>query len=212
MNTNFEKLVEQQFPGMNYLSVSLENLAPGDIINHEDEKIDALRRLFPARKPESWTTKKISAGIADQTITDERKLDLGANLFNIVSVQAGFDKSLTATFEFGETSAIVFDTDNGAVYENEVRGMMRALKEANDDSPKWRNVLHQFVVMECIYINSVTVTFKKNNQIIADADIPAIQQGLKIKGEYLWGSDGKLTIRNNTTPFGVRGFLVKKTM
>ena len=195
---------------MNFISIPTEDYIPGIIINDDDRIIDALFSIFDDEPPAKWKTKVVNANIASQTIQGERNLDLGLTVLGIFTLKAGVTAKYSASFEFGNATAIVFDTATGGVFENQVRTMIMKLKK--EDQVRWKQILHQTVVLQAIYVESLSAEFKRNGQIVTEAEAEKLKNEVTINGKFSWDAAGKMVIKNNKVPFGVMGFMVKRGM
>lgn len=209
MRAKFEKFIEKNYKGLNFISIPSEAYKPGVLLNDDDRIFAHLSRIF--KDEQKWKIKQIKANIPNQVINGERDLDLGITLLGIISLKGGFESSYTVSFEFNDVSEVVFDTENGGAYENEVRTLIQNLKKSDQNT--WHQILHKYVAMEIVIVNSVTVEFKRNGKALGEIDLPQIENELSINGKYLWGSNGKMEIKNdNNVPFGVLGFQIKRGM
>ena len=207
---SFEKFIEQNYPGLNYISLANEEYVPGQILNSDDRILDNLSRVFPNEAPNKWSTKRVDAHITGGSVSGQRNLDFGLNVLGIFSLKAGAKANYSIQFSFDKVSQIVFDIANGAVYENEVRSLINELKQHN--RPHWRMLLHEFVVMESLIVENMRVTFRKEGNVVVAADIPALENAIKVDASYEWNAQGEMEITNNKLPFGVLGFTVKRIM
>ncbi|MBI4929817.1 MAG: hypothetical protein HY841_03575 [Bacteroidetes bacterium] len=208
--TKFEKFIEKNYPGLNFISITNDNYVPGVILNDDDRIIDGLSRIFSAEPATKWAAATVNADIAGGEVQGERDLDSGGSVLGIVSLKAGVAVNYSVSFTFDKVTEMVFDTAKGAVYENEVREMIMKLKGNN--RPRWKEILHEYVVMESVYVESATVEFKRNGKVLGQADIEQLTNEVNIDAKYKWNTKGKMEIKNNTSPFGVRGFLIKRFM
>ena len=209
MKTQFEKFIERNYRGLNYISIPNESFLPGVVLNLEDRITDSLSRIFTSEKIEKWKQKTVNANMANQSVSGERNLDLGVTLLGIVSLKGGFNTDYNVTFEFDEVCEIIFDTDNGGAFENEVRTMIERLKK--EDRNRWSKILHEYVVMEVVVVKSVTMEFKRNGKVVGELDLPQLENELSFNGSYKWNKKGKMVIKNDKSlPFGVLGFPVKR--
>ena len=211
MKTKFEKFIEENYKGLNFISIQSEAIEPGVILNDDDRIIDDLSRIFPDEI--KWKTIPIAASISNLTVNGERNLDLGISVLGMIGLKGngGFNSGYSVSFEFSEVSEVVFDTENGGAYENEVRTMIQKLK--NTDRNAWFGILHKFVTMEVLIVKSATVEFKKDGKVIGDVDLPMLHNALSINGSYNWIGSGKMVVNNDKSlPFGVLGFQIKRSM
>jgi hypothetical protein len=208
---NFEKFIEENYKGFNFISIPSEALVPGVIINDDDRIIDSVSRIFSDAGASKWSTKTINANIQNQVISGERKLDLGVSLLGLFSLKGGYTTNYEVSFEFNEVTEIVFDTKNGGAFENEIRGMIMNLKDSNRSL--WKSILHEHVVMDVIVVKSATIEFKKDGNVVGEAEIQNIKNDISINGSYIWNETGKMVITNtNNVPFGVMDFQIKRYM
>lgn len=208
--TKFENYIEKNYPGLNFISLPNEEYLPGQILNNDDRIVDGLSRIFNEEPDTKWITKKINANIVGGTIQGNRDLDIGVNVLGIFSLRAGSKAQYSISFSFDQVSQVVFDTTKGAVYENEVRRMILNLKKTNKKD--WRDILHNYVVISSVYVESMTVEFYRNGNAILEAQIPEFSNEVKIDTKYEWNNNGKIEIKNNKLPFGVTGFTIKRMM
>ncbi len=207
----FEIFLERYFRGLNYLSIPTETHVPGVILNNDDRVEMSLAKLFYDENPVRWDTKIVAADLNNETVSGSRGLGLDFTLLGMISAKGTAKAEYVVTFEFNDVSAIVFDTDGGAVFENEVRTLIMELK--NRDRAKWKQILHEFVVMEAVVVRRATITIHRNGAVVTEANFPTTAGEISIKGSYQWGIDGRLIIENTgNIPFGVLGFQVKRQM
>jgi hypothetical protein len=209
--TPFEKYLERNYKGFNFISIPSQAYVPGIVLNDDDRIIDGISRVFSNEGPEKWTTKAVEANMGDQTINGERGLDLGVTLLGLISLKGGISNKYSVSFEFDQVSEIIFDTERGGVFENDVRRFIMQLK--HDDRDRWKELLHEFVVMEVIMVHSVVVEFKRDGKVMLEADLEKLKNELSINGTFTFTGAGKMTIKNDKNlPFGVMGFQVKRFM
>ncbi len=208
--TTFEDFIEKYYPGMNYLAISTEQYAPAVVLNQEDRIVASLARVFGNMPQASWATAKVQTRIAGDKVQGTRALDAGAKLLGVFSVKAGVNTDYSVTFSFENATSMIFDTQKGGVYEKDVRDMIMKLKDT--DKGSWNDLLHEFVVMESIYVESFKAKFIRNGKVTGAVDVEKLKDELSISGDYSWNSQGEVEIINNNTPLGVRGFLVKRFM
>jgi hypothetical protein len=207
----FEKFIEEHYKGFNFISIPSEALVPGVIINSDDRIVDSVKRIFTEAAPNKWGIKTIKANMHSQVIAGERKLDLGITLLGLFSLKGGASSKYDISFEFNDVTEIVFDTQNGGAYENEIRGFIMDLKQANRSL--WKSILHEHVVMEVVIVKTATVQFKRSGNIVGEAQIEDIKNDISINGSYSWNNEGKMVIKNdNNIPFGVLDFQIKRSM
>jgi hypothetical protein len=207
----FEKFIEEYYKGFNFISISSEAIIPGVIINSDDRIIDNIKRLFPDKSPNKWALKTVKANIPNQAITGNRKLDIGLTLLGLFSLKGGNSTNYEVKFEFNDVTEIIFDTQNGGAYENEIRQYIMKLKDS--DRSSWKGILHEHLVMEVVIVKSAIVEFKKNGNILTEVEIQEIKNDISINGSYSWNSEGKMIINNdNNIPFGVMDFQIKRSM
>ena len=103
---------------------------------------------------------------------------------------------------------VVFDIANGGPLENELRSNFMKLKK--DNRPRWNDVLHDYAVMSSIYVDTFSATFKRDGKIETNVDV--IIKDISINANAEWSTNGKLVIKGNKSPFGVRGFTIKRFM
>ncbi|WP_395054476.1 hypothetical protein [Flavobacterium sp.] len=207
----FEKFIEENYKGFNFISIASEAILPGVILNSDDRIIDNLNRIFPDQQSIKWQNKIIKANMPNHIISGERKLDFGVTLLGLLSLKVGTEKNYSISFEFNDVKEIVFDTQNGGVYENEIRNMIMLLKKSNRDT--WKSILHENVVMEVVIVKKVTIEIKQNGKLMGEIDIQNIKNDLSINGSYTWNTLGKMVIENEQNlPFGVLDFQIKRLM
>lgn len=207
----FEKFIEEYYRGFNFISIPNESFQPGVIINDDDRIVDSVSRIFSNENVNKWRTKTVNANIQNEIISGERKLDLGVSLLGLFSLKGGFSSKYDISFEFNEVTEIIFDTQNGGAFENEIRRLIMNLKQS--DRSLWKSILHENVVMEVVIVKSATIVFKKNGSIVGEAEIEDIKHNISINGTYSWNSEGKMIINNsNNIPFGVLDFQIKRFM
>jgi hypothetical protein len=208
---SFEKFIEENYKGFNFISIASEAFVPGVILNDDDRIVDSIQRVFSEVNEAKWSKKVINASMPSEVISGERKLDLGVSLLGLFSLKGGFDANFTVSFEFNEVSEMVFDTANGGIYENEIRKLIMDLKHSDRDL--WKSILHEHVVMEVIIVKSAIVEFKRNGKVIGEAEIEKIKNSISINGTYSWNSSGKMIVTNDKKlPFGVMDFQIKRYM
>lgn len=207
----FEKFIEQYYKGFNFISIASEAFLPGAIINSDDRIIDYVGRIFPNENPKKWAYKTIKANIPSEVIKGERSLDLGISILGLFSLKGGFTSKYDISFEFNDVTEIVFDTENGGAYENEIRRMIMNLKKSDRDL--WKSILHEHVIMEVVIVKSAVIEFKKNGTVVGEAEFEDIKKNVSINGSFKWNSEGKMVIDNvNNIPFGVMDFQIKRNM
>ncbi len=201
----FEKVIEKYYPGLNFLAISNEAYAPGVVLNHDDRIVDTLESLFPGG---AWTTKTVDANTGTQKIEGSRSLELGATILGSVMIKSGVASRYEINFEFGQMKEVIFDNRKGAPLENELRNKFMQLKNSNRN--RWNDVLHNYVVMSSLYVDTFTATFIRDGNVETNADV--ITRDVSIHANAEWKTDGKLKLTGNKTPFGTRGFIVKRFM
>jgi hypothetical protein len=207
----FEKFIEQYYRGFNFISIASEAFLPGVIINSDDRIIDNVGRLFPNENANKWLHKTVNANIPNEIIKGERSLDLGISILGLFSLKGGFASNYDISFEFNDVTQIIFDTEKGGAYENEIRRMVMDLKKSNRSV--WKSILHEHVIMEVVIVKTATIEFKKNGQIIGEVEYEDIKNNISINGTFKWNSAGKMVIKNvNNIPFGVLDFQIKRNM
>ncbi len=112
------------------------------------------------------------------------------------------------SFSFDKMKEVIFDFENGAPLENELRKMFMKLKDK--DRARWKTVLHDYAVTSSLYVNSFKATFKRDGQVETDVNI--LTKDISFNAHTEWSASGELTISGNNTPFGVRGFIIKRFM
>lgn len=207
---SFEKFIEKKYPGLNFISISSEDYIPGVIVNDDDRIIDSLQNVFRTEPSQRWGTKRIAAEIADETIHGERNLSISGKVIGLFQLKAGVTAAYTVSFEFNKCTEHVFDSANGAIYENDARRMIDKLKDT--DKETWKSLLHNFVTMCAVYIEEVTIQFKRDGAVVLEADIEKLKQEVSIGSDYKWSAAGKMVFSNNKVPFGVMGFPIKRMM
>lgn len=205
-----EKFIEHKFPGLNYLSISDERYLPTVIINDEDRIIDSLSRVFDSEPANKWTTREVSTRINGETIQGTRKLEFGAKFLGVVSIKAGVTANYSVTYEFDDVTSVVFNNASGGVYENEVRALIMKLKDS--DRATWKDILHEYVVMESVYVKNFKIKLTRDGVVLTQANIQTTQGEISIDGSYTWSASGEMIIQDNKTPLGLRGFQVKRFM
>jgi hypothetical protein len=206
----FEKFIESKFKGLNFLSISNDTFKPGVILNNDDRIIDSLWRIFPKQSANKWKTTKVDSTIAGYTIEGERALDITGKVLGVFSLQAGVTAKYSISFEFSECQSLVFDTEAGGIYENEARNLIMKLKET--DRATWKDILHEYITMESVYVESFTAKFKREGKVVTSAEIEKVSQEVKVSAAFSWKTNGVMEIKNNQNPLGVRGFTVKRFM
>lgn len=207
----FEKFIEQYYKGFNFISIASEAFLPGVIINSDDRIIDNVGRIFPDENPKKWQYKTVNANIPNEIIKGERSLDLGISILGLFSLKGGFSSKYDISFEFNDVTQIIFDTENGGAYENEIRRMIMNLKKSNRDL--WKTILHEHVIMEVVIIKTAVIEFKKNGSVVGEAEYDDIKKNVSINGTFKWNSEGKMVVKNvNNIPFGVLDFQIKRHM
>lgn len=204
----FERFIEKKYDGLNFIPISTEEYLPGAILNKEERIVDHLKRVFHLEDPKKWSTKKVNATIAGEKVIGERSLNAGATLLGVFSLKNNTKSNYAVSFEFNEVASVVFDTSNGGVYENEIRNMIDKLKA--DDKRDWKDVLHTYIVTETIYVEKFSASFKKDGRVMAAAEVEQLKNEVNVNADYQWSSAGVIEIVNNKTPFGVRGFSIKR--
>lgn len=209
MKTKFEKFIEKNYRGLNFITIPSEAYQPGVILTDDDRIFAHLSRIFQSDK--KWIKKEIAANMANQTVSGERNLELGITVLGMVTLKGGYNSSYSVSFEFSEVSQVIFDYDNGGAYEFEVRTMIEKLKDS--DKNTWLQLLHKFVAMEVVVVKSAIVEFKRNGKVLGDVDLPILENEVSINGSYQWAGAGKMEIKNEKNlPFGVLGFQIKRQM
>lgn len=211
MSEKFEQIIEKNYRGLNFLSISHGDYLPGVIIDNEDRIVDAIWNVFPDWNKEKWKVKEVDLRIAGGATEADRKLDITGKILGVFSLKAGVTADYSISFEFDKCSSIIFDTSNGGgLYENQVIRSIRELKET--DREIWRDLIRNFFVMESVFVESFRTTFKRNGKVLVGADLEMIEQEVKIAAKYNWGGNGTMEISDNKNPFGVRGFIIKRHM
>jgi hypothetical protein len=190
----FEKFIEQYYKGFNFISIASEAFLPGVIINSDDRIIDNVGRIFPNENPKKWQYKTVNANIPNEIIKGERSLDLGISILGLFSLKGGFSSKYDISFEFNDVTQIIFDTENGGAYENEIRRMIMNLKKSNRDL--WKTILHEHVIMEVVIIKTAVIEFKKNGSVVGEAEYDDIKKNVSINGTFKWNSEGKMVVKN----------------
>lgn len=211
MNISFEKFIERKFRGLNFISIPTSAHVPGVILNNNDRVESALYNLFPEEPSSRWKTSTINADMRDINVKGHRALEIDSKLLGIVGISGSASASYEIDFQFEEVSSLVFDTDNGAVFENEIRTMLTGLRSSN--RPAWRQILHEFVVTEAVYVKTAVLRIHRNGNAIEQADFPTHAGELNIDGAFEWRTDGTMVVENSRNiPFGLLGFIVKRNM
>ncbi len=81
----FERLIEQNYPGLNFVAISNEAYMPGVILNDDDRIVDAMSHLFSGG---NWKTKTVEANTGDQTIEGSFSLGFGGTFLGAVTVKS----------------------------------------------------------------------------------------------------------------------------
>lgn len=206
---DFEKFMQENYKGYNFISIPNEAFAPGVILNYDERIVDNIQRIFPSASPLKWSKKAVIASMPIQVVSGERKLDLGVSLLGLFSLKAGLGSKYTVSFEFNEVTEMVFDVLNGGIYENEIRTLILNLEYSDHDA--WEDIIDEHLVMEVLIVKSVTVEFKRDGKSVSDFEIEQIKNEIGINGSYTWDETGKMVLNSvQNYPFAVMDFQINK--
>lgn len=207
----FERFIERHYRGLNFISIPTAAHVPGVVLNNNDRVETALHRLFPNQPTSKWKTRTVDADMHNESVQGSRGLDLDFKLLGIFGIQGSVSANYEISFQFSEVASMAFDTDNGAVFENDIRTLIMGLKAS--DRSSWKQILHEFVVTEAVIVKKATFTIRRNGQAVVETNFPTHAGEMSIEGQFRWEADGTMVVENNrNVPFGLLGFQVKRNM
>lgn len=203
---NLEKFMENQFPHLNFLTVSTEKFIPGVVLenlkgNHVKGHIKSIVKGQPANY---WDTDKVKGNLLHgQNLQGSGKLGSNVSVLNFINVKADAGRQYSYEYSLTEIKASNFLNTS----ELDLFPLLKKIKSSSSD--EWKQIKKYFIVMETFYATKFEVVFKKGTQVATKVDI---KNDLNISAgvDYDVQSNGKIIVgANETIPFAFNAFQIK---
>lgn len=195
------KQFEHSFPGVKLLSVSLEDLVPGAVLNQNMTRVGHIAELL-GKKEADFPLKTVTAQFAQISDTAKHSGSGGLNILGLVKLDASGNHELSANFTISEAQAEELD----GISTLALRAQLQALKS---DKAKWNTLNHKFVVTETFLAKRVEVEVHDAKSAGADLDLKKVTSvDVSANLKFDWSSGTELVITGEgKAPFAVRGFI-----
>jgi hypothetical protein len=202
---DFHGFIRRHISGLKLLPIATEQYVPGVILEPEKMRFFGhLRDVLPEEPESSWAYTRTEANMIYGSLNSSRKMRSGLSILNLFSLKGGFGQDLRVRFEIGGVRGAYLNTN-----QLTLQPRVNALR-STDRRGRWRLVNNKLVVMETYYASDVSVLFYRENEVMTQAELEEVS-GLDMRAgiDYQWKGGRELVIsRNDSVPFGVRGFIV----
>jgi hypothetical protein len=201
----FYGFIRKHIAGLKLLPIATDQFVPGVILEPEKMRFFGhLRDVLPEEPESSWAYTRTEANMIYGSLTSSRKMRSGLSILNLFSLKGGFGHGLHVHFEISGVQGAYLNTNQLALQPrvNDLR--------TTDRRGHWKLVNNKLIVMETYYASDVSVKFYRDNEVMTQAELEEVS-GLNLRSEidYRWEGGQELVIsRNDSVPFGVRGFIV----
>lgn len=202
---DFHGFIRKHIAGLKLLPIATEQYVPGVLLEPGKMRLFGhLRDVLPEEPESAWAYTRTEANMIYGSLISSRKMRSGLSILNLFSLKGGFGHDLRVHFEIGGVTGAYLNANQLALQPK-----INALR-STDRRGSWRLVNNKLVVMETYYASDVSVVFYREHEVMTQAELEEVS-GLDLRSglEYQWKGGRELVIsRNDTVPFGVRGFIV----